>query len=114
MVTAAGVSYVNLTGYNDVLTNASVWLPFYIAPTSVDGLITKVASDITGTDPFYQISLIGELPFFPAGLTVYIDLNGSGDFQVQSPVSYDYSTQILSGMNSPTDFPNQVIKISYS
>lgn len=76
-------------------------------------LITKGAGDITGSDPFYSIDLsANSIPAYPKYFNVYIDKAGDGtDIEMQDPVQYSPSAKLLKGMNSPTDYPNQIIKI---
>jgi len=111
-VVSAGAYYSNLTGYNDVLTNIAVWFP--VGPVSGPVIIPLAlsAGAITGTDPFYSINLSSYgFPSFPKTFMLYIDINGTGDWQWISSPQYDAATQILNGMNSPTGFPSQQIKI---
>ena len=74
--------------------------------------LNKTAADVTGADPNFKIDLSAAgLPSFPTSIAVYIDAAGDGNYLLQGPVQYKPSTKILSGMISPVDFPNQLIKI---
>lgn len=80
------------------------------------GKLTFGASDLLGSDPFFFLPLTGTgLPAIPKYLTMYIQ-NGDGDNQNKmiQPVAYVADTQVILGMPSPTDWPDQVITLWYS
>lgn len=113
VVDSDGNYYVNITGYNGTVTDTNIWFPI---GGSAGRPLVKTASDISGSDPFYTISLASDgLPAFPQlikNITMFIDLAGDGaDVEFISPVQYNATTKTIKGMNSPTDFPNQIIKI---
>lgn len=113
-VISGGIYYSNICGYNGSVADITIWLAFGNSGSSAVE-INKTASDITGTEPFYQISLSDDpVPSFPGSFSIYIDLLNDGGWKMLSPVDYDPAAKLLSGMNSPTDFPDQKIKIFVS
>lgn len=77
--------------------------------------ITLTSANITGNDPFFNISLARfNIPLFFDSMTVFVDRDGDGNERILSPVDYNSTTKVLAGMSSPVDFPNQVIKINVS
>lgn len=114
VVLNSGNYYQNVSGINGALTDTSHWFLIYSPGVSGSVAITvnKTASDIIGSDPDYQLDLSAAgLPNFPASVSVYVDLTGSGDFEPVDGVNYSPVTGILHAMNSPTDFAAQIIKI---
>lgn len=110
------------TGFNDgaellVIIDQSGARAYAItAGASPSGSITKSSSDITGSDPFWNLSLAGTtVPAVPKYLTMYIK-NGDSDGQNKmiGPVAYVADTRIITGMPSPTDWPSMVITLFYS
>jgi hypothetical protein len=80
-----------------------------------NGPLTKAASDIIGTDGDYKISLnAANIPALPRTLMVYVSLDGSSNYSLVQPVAWNSTTKTIGGMNSPIDFPNQIIKIIIS
>lgn len=116
IVNAGGNYYYNSYGKNGPITDANLWFKLFGADV-IKPPLEKTAADIIGTDPDFKIDLSTDgLPDFPASLKVYIDVIGdeeTPDYQAIDPVIYNASTKILSGMNSPEDFPNQKIKIIF-
>ena len=115
VVLSDGAYYQNTSGINSVVTEATNWFKIFSAPSSSTPtiIIDKVAGNIVGNDPDFSISLAGDnVPAFPASISVYVDLNGTANYILQSPTIYNPVTKALSGMNSPTDFPNQKIRIA--
>ena len=110
-VTYAGDYYSNTSGKNPVPTDINSWVRLTTL-TSTALTINKDAGDITGSDPIYSISLsLDGVPAFPAAMRVYVDIEGDGNFLPVDPVDYNPVTKVLNGMSSPTDFPDQLIKI---
>lgn len=111
VVLNSDVYYSNITGYNGDTTNINIWFPIGAATTAALVPITKTAADIGGADPFYSLDLTGTtIPALPASFLVWVDLNGTGAFKTVTP-DYESDSKMLRGMNSPTDFPAQIIKI---
>lgn len=111
-VSYLGDYYINISGINSVPTVTGNWFKLTNNAISPRDPINKVADDITGTDPNYVINLSADgMPDFPILVSVYVDIDGSGDFEPLPPNNYNPITKILSGMSSPVDFPDQVVKI---
>lgn len=107
-----GINYfTNISGANSVLSNTANWFRITnnaFSPAEVD----KTAGNISASGTDYVINLSADgLPALPVLFVVYIDLNGDGHPLPLSPVNYNPVTKILGGMNSPSDFPSQLIKI---
>lgn len=82
---------------------------------AISTTLSRTAGAIAGSDPNFYIDLSAAgLPAFPASLSVYVSNTGfSSDYVPISPVNYNPITGILSGMNSPVDFPDQVVMVVY-
>lgn len=120
---SGSVSY-NFTsaGFNDAayllvfLTHAGAVAISLTSGNTAGGSITKTASDLLGSDPFFFLPLTGTVvPAVPKYLTMYIQ-NGDSDNQNKliGPVAYVADTRIITGMPSPTDWPSMVITLYFA
>lgn len=114
--------FTSPTGFNDgdevvVIINTAGVRAYSVGGGSVaGGSQTFTAGDLLGLDPFFYLPLAGTaVPKVPKYLTMYIK-NGDGDSQNKmiSPVPYVSDTRIITGMPSPADWPDQVIKLYFS
>lgn len=103
--------YTNISGMNSVLTNAANW--FKLTNNALNpGEIDKASTDIHAAGTDFVIDLSASIiPALPLLMAVYVDIAGDGHPLPLTPVNYNPVTKILGGMNSPTDFPSQIIKI---
>jgi hypothetical protein len=110
-VVQSGVDYyINTTGINSALTDTTNW--FKISNNSNALALTKTVTDIAASGSDYQIDLSGDgLPDLPASIRGYVDLAGTNAFIPLNTDNYNPTTKILSGLNSPTDYPAQIIKL---
>jgi hypothetical protein len=75
--------------------------------------VTILANQINTTTPpnfFFDLTPVNP-PAFPASMAMYVDKNGTGDFQIVQPVVYDATTKILSQLDNPADYPMEVINL---
>lgn len=116
VVNAGGNYYYNTSGKNSAVTDATNW--FQIFSNSSGGFtpteINKTAADISGTDPDFGLSIAENgVPEFPTILKLYVDIDGDDNFKPIDPVVFDPATKVISGLSSPTDFPEQKLKIFF-
>ncbi len=105
-----GNTYINTSGVNSVVTNTTNWQ--LIALATATPAINLTASAIAGADPNFYVSLSAySVPAFPKSISAYVDSAGTGAYVLVSPLQYDPVNKILSGLDSPTDFPSQQIMI---
>ncbi|WP_158993430.1 hypothetical protein [Mucilaginibacter sp. L196] len=108
-----GNTYINTSGVNSVVTITTNWQ--FIAGVAGLPPINLTASAILGADPNFYVSLSAySVPAFPKSISAYVDSAGTGAYVLVSPLQYDPVNMILSGLDSPTDFPNQQIMIVVS
>ena len=104
--------FINISGINSVVTNTANWFKISNFANSGALEIDKTAGDIGGTNPNYTLNLSGlGLPAFPVSIRGYVDISATGAWQPFDTSNYNPVTGILSGLNSPTDFPSQLIKL---
>lgn len=112
VVNQDGIYYANTSGVNSELSDGNHWIKIFTPSAGGSVIIDKTAADIQAAGSDFYIDLSGEsIPQFPASLSVYVNINGDGNYQVLNPVSYNPVTKTLAGMNSPSDFPTQTLKI---
>lgn len=112
-VYSGGDYYINISGINSDPSNAANWFKISNFAAASGALeIDKSAGDIGGTDPNFTLDLSADsMPAFPASIRGYVDIAGTGAWQSMDTSNYNPITHILSGLNSPTDFPSQLIKL---
>lgn len=98
-----------------IINQAGVLAYSFGGGIAASGHLTFTTSDILGSDPFFFLSLTGTIiPITPKYLTMYIT-NGDGDNQKKMIFpAYVADTRIITGMPSPTDWPDQVIDLYYA
>lgn len=98
-----------------IINQAGVIAYTFAGGVPASGHLFFTVDDILGSDPFYYLPLTGTgVPAIPKYLTMYVT-NADGDNQ-QKLVSPNYiaNTRIISGMASPTDWPDQVIDLYFA
>ena len=108
-----GAYYSNISGINSSLGDINNWILIFQA-TAISRKITLNSSNIIGVDPDFKVDLSAEdIPNFPTAYSVYIDIDGTNSYLPLSPANYNPTTKILSGLNNPIVFPNQIIVFTY-
>lgn len=119
---ALSYGFTSPTGFNDgdelvvIISNAGVKAYSVGGGSIASGKLIFNASNLLGSDPSFYLPLSSTaVPTMPKYLTMYIQ-NGDGDNQTKmiQPVPYIVDTRIITGMPSPTDWPDAVITLFFS